>query len=147
MSVENPTPSELRTNHERATKAAAALTEKDRSGMTRYTAILPEGKPARIRVESRPYDSRSDEDFTHDYTVDTQITDRQGVPINYSNEYTGNHSGTMTRRVHERRKTLSAKYDGLRSFERKLEDAKEALAAAEQAIVSRKADIARLRGE
>jgi hypothetical protein len=146
MSVENPTPGEIRTNHERVRKAVAALNGKDRSGMTRYVAVLPDGEPGAIEVEHRPYNSRKDEDFTFSYRVVTTVADRQGAPVSYSNEFSGNHQGTMTYRVYRRGKTLAAKRDGLRAAQNRVEKARAELEAAIAAVASREAEIERLRG-
>lgn len=145
MSVENPTPGEIRTNHERVRKAVAALNAKDRSGMTRYVAVLPDGEPGQIEVEHRPYNSRKDEDFTFSYRVRTTVADRQGVPVTYNNEYNGTHVGTMTYRVYRRGKTLSNQRDGLRAAQNRVEKARVELEQAIAAVASREAEIERLR--
>lgn len=146
MSVENPTAAEIRLNHERAEKAVAALNKKAWSGI-RYFAILQEGKPARIRQESRPANYGGPVEYTHDYTVDTRIEDRQGVPVTYANEHTGNHIGTMTYRVYTRGRTIANKREGLRMMQNKADSLRKELAAMEEAVATREADIARLTAE
>lgn len=145
MSIENPTHAEIRTNHERVTKAVEKLNSKAWNGI-RYSAILPEGKPGKIKKETRPYNGT---EWTTECVAQTELYDTIGVVIDYKNKYSGKHHGTMTYRIYQKSERIGTLHDYLRtdhnhldSLKRDLVSLQASIAKAEERIESRKQEIA-----
>ncbi len=135
-----PTAAQLKLNHERATKAAAKMTEKGH-GAARVTAICEPGELAVLVLERRPYNSRKVEDFEEIVRITTDLEQTIGNPVSYDNKYSSGNMGTMCYRLDRAEESRRNKLAGLRSFENKVSKLREELAEAEADVAARRADL------
>lgn len=136
------TPAQIRTNHERATKAAAKMNSSmNNDRMKRVTADCQPGLPAVIVVEYRPYNSRSDDDYAVTVRYPTRVDQTIGNPVTYRNQYTGSNTGTICWAVNQAEESRRNKLQGLRDLEQRLEKAREEVARLEQVVAARKVEL------
>lgn len=137
MNTQTITPAQIRTNHERAEKAAVKLSTNAR----RVTADCQPGKLAVLILETRLYDSRDVADFTEYCRYQTRVDQKIGNVVTYSNRFTTSNIGTMCWGMEEAEKKRGQLMGGLRSMEHKLLEARKEVERLEKLVANRRTEL------